>query len=208
MIKNSRLRIQDLSTGITLVEIIVVIFIISMFSIILIAGFPKIQKQFAFSRVTYKLAQDLRRVQDLGLSGVQINNGEIPARPITTIKGYGIYVNLNQPAQYIIYADINNNYKYDPTSSIECSKELITDPQTDCVIETVNVSKESSELRIKNIENIDGSYTSINFRPPSPTIDIDNIAVAQNPVGIVLKLASSATTRTVWVNTAGLINIQ
>ena len=66
--------------GITLIEVIVVMVIVTMFSMILIADFPKILRQFAISRASYKLSQDIRRTEDLGLSGVQIGDGLMQAK--------------------------------------------------------------------------------------------------------------------------------
>jgi type II secretory pathway pseudopilin PulG len=92
------------SAGITLVEIIVVIFIIALFSAIVIADFPTIQKHFALSRASYQLAQDLRKIQDLGLSGVQTK--DMIGNTIS-VQGYGIYINTSQSReQYVMYADV------------------------------------------------------------------------------------------------------
>ena len=201
-----KFKIKNSSGGITLIEIVVVIFIIALFSMILISDFPKIQRQFALSRVTYKLAQDLRKTQDLGLSGVQIKDSQ--GNPIAA-KGYGIYISTPPTEQYVIYADRGNNpnYKYDNSSSQLCSDN--TEPESDCILETIDVSKENPDLKIKNIENIIGSYVSINFRPPDPIVDIDTLSSSSSKIGIVLGLSSdSSAIRKVWVNTSGLINVQ
>ena len=60
--------------GITLVEVVVVIFIVALFTIILISDFPKMLRQLALSRVSYNFAQDLRKAQDLGLSGIALKD--------------------------------------------------------------------------------------------------------------------------------------
>ena len=198
--------------GITLIEIIVSVFIITIFSMMIIADFPRILRQLALSRATYKLEQDFRRTQDLGLSGIQINNGQ--AEPITTIKGYGIYVdassNNNHATQYLIYADIDNSRTYNPIFNDECGKELESIPTSDCIIETVDVSKENSSLYIRGFEYISGSHVSINFVPPNPTTNInDGTDNKYSEVGIVLGLdADNLATRTVMINTSGLINVK
>ena len=99
--------------GITLVEIIVAVFIIVIFSVMLISNFPKIQDEFAISRAAYQLAQDLRKTQDLGLSGVPLSDAsgnlivDINGAPMP-VRGYGIYI-LSNSQQYIIYADVADN---------------------------------------------------------------------------------------------------
>jgi type II secretory pathway pseudopilin PulG len=202
--------IKNLSTerGITLVEIIVVILIIALFSMILISDFPKIQRQSALSRVTYKLAQDLRKAQDLGLSGVLIKDSQ--NNPIMAV-GYGVYINLDQSTtKYIIYADVKtdsiaNAYSGNFSTPLFCSSTA--SPASDCVIEIIDVSKEDSSLSIKPFTNIDGNSTSINFSPPDPTITIANLVSSSSQIAITLGNTDGAT-RKVWVNTSGLINVQ
>lgn len=192
---------KNYSNGITLVEIVVVVFIIALFSTILISNFPKIERQFALSRATYKLAQDLRKTEDLGLSGLQTKN--------YLVKGYGIYVSLSDqfPKKYVIYADIDGDQKYNgsqPYSYCEDGNNL----QQDCVLEAIDVSQSDPSVYIKNIQNINigTNYISINFNPPDVT-NIDNISQG-SAIGIVLGLKTDSNTRTVWVNKSGLIWVQ
>ncbi|OGZ90402.1 MAG: hypothetical protein A2528_02360 [Candidatus Staskawiczbacteria bacterium RIFOXYD2_FULL_37_9] len=201
---------NDTENGITLVEIIVVIFIIGIFSVILVADFPTIQKQFALSRATYKLGQDIRKTEDLGLSGVQITD---------KVKGYGIYFNLqNSPAvKYLIYADIDGNQEFDGNFLTGFCSD---DSGEDCIIEIVDISEESKSLYIDRIENIDNpvsGFTSVNFSPPNPTVKISNIinmcqgdlCQYADRIGIVLKLNSDdSLERTVFVNKSGMIEVR
>ena len=181
-----------------MVEIILVIFMITMFSGILVYNFPRALKQFALSRVSYKLAQDLRKVEDLGLSGFDTIQGA---------KGYGIYVSTNIGTEYILYADRGDvpDSRFDGSSQL-CAGEFLN-PQEDCILETVDISKENPGLYIDNLENILGFFTSINFSPPNPDIAIDNLS--GNEVGIVLKVHDEIDLeRRVWVNTSGLIKVE
>ena len=193
-----------LSKGITLVEIIIAIFIIGTLSLILISDFPKIQRQYALSSVTYKLAQDLRKTQDLGLSGVPIKdeNGNL-----VSAKGYGIYINLSQSAtQYLIYADscIPADRQYTPPS-ISC-------PDGDYIIKPIiDVSKQNQNLSISGItDSFGGSYNSvsINFNPPNPTTTITtDTPLSGSEITIILELKSDNSFRKVRINTSGLINV-
>ncbi len=201
------------SKGITLVEIVVVVFVIGIFSLMMTANFPGILRQLALSKTTYKLVQDFRRVQDLGLSGVQINDGQ--GQSIKAIKGYGIYVNLdnrnldNKATHYVIYADTDNNNEYNGFDNPpDCNSGAGIDLSNDCFIEKVNVSEENSSVYIKGFRNIDGAYTSVNFRPPNPILDIKNLLSSETKVGIVLGLTTDDTAeRIIWVSTAGLISV-
>ena len=150
--------------GITLVEIIVVIFMIVMFSLIIIADFPTIQRRFALSRSAYKLAQDLRRAEDLGLSGVPLNDVSAPPSPIL-LKGYGLYADVSSHSakEYIIYADVteapdingvsDSDQKYSgdlmyPLCNQVNQKASGTTLQTDCVLEIMDLSKENSGTQV------------------------------------------------------------
>jgi hypothetical protein len=200
--------------GITLVEIVIAIFIVVLFTMILISDFPRIQRQYALSSVTYKLAQDLRKIEDLGLSGVQVKDkyGNVIAT-----KGYGIYVdftnNTNQnhfARQYIIYADVNGDQTYNYNQSCDLAGR---DIKQDCAIETIDISKQSSSLYMSRIENSDGTTMVgsiiINFTPPGPKVyitDGDGKLYPHNTIGIVLE-NTDGLARKVWVNTSGLINV-
>lgn len=200
--------------GITLIEIIVVIAIITLFSMILIADYPKIKRQFALSRAVYKFAQDLRKTQDLGLSGVQLKNKD-GSGDIVNAKGYGIYINLSVPVnlnippskQYIIYADT-----YMPTDYMYTSGDYIIETG-DYIIETVDISKGEPGVFISGIKsginNISNNWTSINFNPPNPNTTIENLNPGENSIEIVFALSvDPLITRAVSINTSGLIEVK
>ena len=200
--------------GITLVEIVVAIFIITLFSLIMISDFPKIMKRFALSRATYKLAQDLRRVEDLGLSGIKITDKYKVL--VTGVNGYGIYINPTY-TQYAIYADIGaeplNRQRYSGIPDItdlsaRCDQQ--DNPVNDCIIETVDISKENSSLFIATpIINTSSNNISINFSPPDPITKIDGLSAPHSEIGIVLGISTdSSITRKVFVNTSGLIRVE
>ncbi len=184
-----------------MVEILVVIFIITLFSSILVAGFPKIVRQFALTRAVYKMSQDLRRAQDMGFSGQRIKG--------INVKGYGVYVNLDNPnlgnKKYVIYADMNDDQQYDVSGAI-CKQQL---PNQDCVIEEVNLSQTEPGVVIDRIENTNNNSVDVNFKPPSPTITITSLLPGINRVQIIFALESDLLkTKIVSVNTAGLIEIK
>lgn len=196
--------------GVTLVEIIVVVFIIAIFSAILISDFPRILRQFALSRASYKLAQDFRRAEDLGLSGVQINYSEFGIDEINA-KGYGIYVDLNENRQYVVYADRGEtpDLKYD-NKGFYCDNP--EHPEDDCILEVISINENNSELLIAGIEDEAGASinaVSVNFTPPNPTTTItDNLAEQHANIKIILGSESDEGTRSVLANTSGLIQIK
>jgi len=204
LIINFKFKISNSQAGITLVEIVVVIFIIGLLLMILASGFPEMQRQFSLSRATYKFAQDLRKTQDLALSGYTA---------ISNVKGYGVYVDLSQPKQYIIYADRGNgDQKYNVFNSNTCANE--TNIQNDCIMEKIDLSKDSPGVIIDSLYNVSSNYVSINFNPPNPTVSISDLAVGQDlqqydRAGIELALeADPASQRTIYIWMSGLIQAQ
>lgn len=180
--------------GITLVEILVVIFIIALFSGILVSDFPKIRRRFSLTRATYKLAQDLKRVQDMGFSGVRLKDSLVRA------KGYGIYIDLKALGnkEYLMYADTT-----EPADQKYTSGE-------DYIIETTDFSTTEKEVIIKEIKNTDNynQWVIINFKPPNPDIEITKLASGMNRVEITLALENDSdplNTKSVFVYTSGLI---
>ncbi|MCX6723321.1 MAG: hypothetical protein NT094_04650, partial [Candidatus Staskawiczbacteria bacterium] len=167
---------------------------------------------------------DLRKTQDLGLSGVPINDKNTD--PIIT-KGYGIYIDPLNPKEYVIYADVSS----DPTNPLAVSDQKYSgDPyvrcdgidqdahgicKTDCVIDIIDLSKENSSLSIKEIRDVKNNILitfpiSINFMPPDPIIKITDNKEPPNfypTVKIVFK-NTDGSERTVLANTSGLINVQ
>jgi competence protein ComGC len=214
-------KLKILSRGITLIELIVVIFLITIFSMIVLSDFPKIMKQHALSSVTHKLAKDLRKVEDMGLSGVTIYDAN---KEIILVKGYGVYFNIDQPTQYIIYADVpgepgqdgirvsDQKYYVDGGAKTFCNTveqdELLNLMLIeDCILEIIDISKENSSLSISDISSVAvPKYVSINFTPPNPDVNIDNIASGCSK--IFISLSNNLSTRIVSVNKAGLINIE
>lgn len=206
--------------GVTIVEIVIVISIIMFFSMIIISDFPKIQKQFALSRATYKLAQDLRRVQNLSLSGIGVkdmNGSQV------SVKGYGIYIDTstsnNKNREYIIYADvanqadINGNQEfnnYDNPPPVFCNSDP-TPVTTDCIIEKIIISREHPSLIIRSINSDFGNFynrTSINFMPPNPNIKINAIDSSPERSEIIIELYNGLSSREILVNKSGLISVK
>jgi type II secretory pathway pseudopilin PulG len=183
--------------GITLVEIIVVIFLVALFSTILIADFPKIKQQLALNRAAHGFAQDLKKTQDLGGSGFQLKNEN---GDIIQAKSFGIYVNayVLGNKKYILYADLNGDEQY-------------TD--SDYVVQEINFNSEagsaSNGVIIKEIHNANSLGLSINFTAPNFNVKITDLAYDKEGVKVVFALEKDLSkTRIVYINRAGLIEVK
>lgn len=175
--------------GFTIIEFLIVISIIGIFSVITIPNYRSAQQQLALQRSASKLAQDIRRAQEMAMSMEELSTEDLP-------EGYGIYINKNDldcPDHdcYHIYADIDGNEKYD--SGEEQG-------------ETIYLEK---EVYIKDFVPSSANF-SINFKPPDPIVKMKQAAGPDSDnVDIIIALkADSLKTKTIKVNKAGLIYVE
>lgn len=176
-----------IKNGFTLIELLVVCSIIILFSALILPNFKAGEQQFSLERSSHKLAQDIRRAEEMAMSLKEFQGG-IPS------GGYGIYFSQSVRAGEInydiyLYADTNGNEKYNGGEEIE------------------PLSLER-EVKIKEVraDGVSSDKTSINFKPPDPTIAI---SPGGNLTIITLSLkADSTRTKNVIVNKAGLIYVE
>ncbi len=225
MIKNFKLKILNSEKGITLVEIMVIIVIMAFFTIILVTDFPRMLRQLALSRAVYNLGQDLRKTQDLGLSGIKLLDEN---EDTISVKGYGIYFNKNEePTKYLIYADVadesggfNQKYDGDFNRTDFCNQVnqagLIEGKLVeDCIIDIIDVSTENTALFIGPISGIGETYgqqdiyesISINSSPPRPTTAIKSDIDSFSEISLCLG-NSDKSQRCIDANSSGLIDVQ
>ncbi len=163
----------------TLVELLVVISLISLFSVLMMVNYRAGDAQLKLQRSSYKLAQDIGRAEEMAISAKSFQ-GTIPG-------GYGIYFNLNSPGQYILFADLNGNKQYDANE----------------MVETLNFENTVSLQALTPIA-ADNSLAVI-FSPPDPTISFFPDAVS---VSVTIKTAGLTSQKIIQVNKVGLISVQ
>ena len=177
--------------GFTLVELLVSIFIIILMSGIIFTNYRQSGQQFALQRSANKLAQDIRRAQQMAMSAKECPAGTVCAGQVP--PGYGIVLDKNwNTKKYRLYADTNgNNEFFNPN---------------DPVIELIDLER---EVLIKEISSTYSSV-SINFKPPDPEVTIKfNTGSSVSETIITLALAADLNKiKIVKVNKAGLIEIQ
>jgi prepilin-type N-terminal cleavage/methylation domain-containing protein len=156
--------------GVTLIEVVISIVVVSAFSMVLVANFPRMKNSLSLSRSIHKLSQDIRRVQDLALSGHELvgENGQK-----ISISGYGLYFDYSNDAnkkKYIIYADNCPQAPYDKKYTTDVSQ---CPAGPDKIIETIEFEP---GIVIYGIAGIGaGANTSVNFSPPNPTTTFSNL---------------------------------
>ena len=172
----------------TLIELLVVISVIGILSAIMFPGYQLARRQLALQRSANKLAQDIRKAQEMAMSAQECLEcgGGVPA------GGYGVYLNKTEPDRYYIYANTSSPYeKYD---------------SGDIKIETIYLEKEVS---IKDFGPSSENF-SINFKPPDPIVTIKDAAGQdKNSLTIILALRTNLTkTKTIKVNKVGLVSVE
>jgi len=152
------------------------------------------------SRAAQKLAQDVRRAQDLALSG----HSSIEQVGQQQIAGYGIYINVSDNIQYIIYED----------KVVDSSSDKKYTNSTDEIIETIDISGFAVGVHIREINGVETGSASINFSPPNPLITLTMNSTDQQNIEVTLCMddycteADRSMFRTVAVNKSGLIEIK
>lgn len=201
-------------SGLTLTEILVTTAIIVILSGLVIANSGAGQNQLALSRSANKLAQDIRRVQEMAMSAEECDEcggvGVIPPR-------YGIYLDQNPfyNHQYILFAD----YPGGSDGKFYWPHDLTKDTE----IETISFEKNIviSDVSKGNGTCLPGNPSGpkrghISFAPPDPTTGIwigewpagGTNAVQCQEIILTLRAGTSGPTKVIRVNQAGLISVE
>jgi len=118
--------------------------IIILLSALVLPNYRTGESQLALQRSANKLAQDIRRAQEMAMSAKEFE-GVVPP------GGYGINFQTNLTS-YILFADLNNNKVFDSGEAIE----------------TLSLER---GVKISNLSP--ASPITISFTPPDPTVNIN-----------------------------------
>ncbi len=176
--------------GFTLAELLVVTGIIVVLSAITLPAYRVGEKQFALERSSHKLAQDIRRTQEMAMSAKEFQ-GIIP------VGGYGAYFVQNSN-YYILFADCDNNKAYSSGTPCNGFSERV---------ETLYLEK---GVKLKRYCFSPPSIGNVVFTPPDPTVTFNpSLSKSCNDFKIQLFLEANPTeTKAVMVGKAGLINVE
>jgi prepilin-type N-terminal cleavage/methylation domain-containing protein len=204
----------------TLLEITVVVAIIGLLAVIVLANYRGGEKQSALLRSTHRLAQDLRRVEEMAISAQETPPGcEQVEAGVFPKGGYGIYFEINPPQErclsalegkgycIILFADCDQRGDYDDWGgSLTCA---------DATSELGNSLKEKIEeltleegIKIKKlqVDSFPVDFLPITFTPPDPEVTIGGESGNKETVVTLCLKDNENITRTITVNKAGLID--
>lgn len=187
---------QENGGGFTLIELLVVAGIIIFMTALILPNYRAGEQQLALQRSASKLAQDIRRAQEMAMSAKEITGPT--GEKIVPDGGYGIFFQtLPNPPYYeiILFADCNDDQHY--TSGNVCGTLPNKFSEK---IENLNLE---SKVKISNLSP--SSPLDITFKSPDPTISISG----GNLATITLSIETDPTkTKILKVNQVGLIYVE
>jgi len=103
----------------TLVEALVVIFVIGTISSMMIVNWRKNEKQYQLQRTAQEIMQNIRKAQDYALNGKQRIWPPTGGGTMQTPEAYGIHFSRNQPTSYFIYSQFIGGDGYQNPEDIQ-----------------------------------------------------------------------------------------
>ena len=203
------------SAGFTLLEITIVIVVITIMFSIFLVNYRGAEKEFALSRSAHKLAQDIRRVQEMAIASQTTPPDFVDPNPTFPEGGYGIHLKKDDNF-YIIFADCDDGNDYDPygvdgRSCKDANPNLGESVNDEKILEGfleegIYISK-ISEVEVSPPTETEIDEVVITFFPPEPetTIIIDGSSKAE---AVITLTFDNVHKKTVRINKAGLIEIQ
>jgi prepilin-type N-terminal cleavage/methylation domain-containing protein len=149
--------------GFTLIELITVVVIITTLFVIVLANYRSGQLKQAIVQAEKKLISDLRRAQNMAISGTSVNN---------QYYGYGIYMDIGSGGNnksYIIYGE-----KEQGSQSYNQG--------VDVIIETIALPEKTIIQEVSSANQKLGIF----FEPPDPKTYIDS-SPQSNQATIILR---------------------
>lgn len=170
--------------GFTIIELLVSLGIFVIITTMVVANFRAGSRSDELKIAASALSSDLRRAQNMALAGQEVNG-------VTPMGGYGVYFNLGEPGHYIIFADVNDNQKYDIGEDLSDGKILL-----------------ARNVVITGVLPLVASSAVVVFKPPKPTIYI-NGGIVEGILAVTIKHSLSGKEKKIVINrVSGRIDVE
>jgi len=184
-IKISKFNIFNSSSGFTLVEMLVSVFIIAVITGIFLSNYHATNKRSLLINAVQDVAGNIKLAQSYSLGYKEYSPGESPGR-------WGVYFATTTPNSYILFIDRNL-----PSSYYDVGEEVMTiDLPEGISIDSISGSS------VGDTENV-----SLVFWPPSGRTSIDCSSSPDYDIAIRFKESTSGTIKTILVNFLGLVDV-
>lgn len=140
---------------------LVVVFIIGIISTILIVNWRKNENRSQLQRAAQEIVQNIRKVQEMALSGRNCSDGQIPN------SSFGVNFDSGTINSYIIFCDRNNNNTYQTPSADDLIVQSIS-IEPGIVIHSLSSSPQDLDIAF----SLPDGFTNINPQASSATIVI------------------------------------
>ena len=178
--------------GFTMIEMTITIFIIAVIATIVLANFSGFGENVAMQRSAQELALLIRQAQNMSLSVRQIETSSGRLIP----PAIGVFFNVSFPDGYILFADLDNNKRYEPSTDAKIGNDIFFEKRV----------KINSLLDQNSIPQ---TVLNIVFAAPEASVTIYN---QDNPIGdlatINLVATSGVYKKKINIRTSGQIAIE
>jgi prepilin-type N-terminal cleavage/methylation domain-containing protein len=193
-------RIRVMKKGFTLIEMVVVLTIFSFIAITLFVKNSEFSAKVLLTNLAYEVALSVRQAQVYGLSARELNPGSDQFN-----IGYGVNFNANSGADYIFFADVDEDGFYDGGSELLETFSFKRGNRVGhfCATPVIGLEKCSNSFGSGTL-----TMLHITFKRPNPDAIIQtNLAEAYKSAKIFVT-APSGEERTVTIEQTGQISIE
>ncbi|MBI1971507.1 MAG: hypothetical protein HYS52_01495 [Candidatus Wildermuthbacteria bacterium] len=165
-------------------ELLVVVALIVVMTALAFLNWRSGEGVLAIERAAAKISQDVRRATELALRAQQFSCAS------GTIAGYGLFFSNAAQTSYLLFADCNNNQRYDAA--------------LDSIVETISIEKQA---QISSVTS--GSFGLVAV-PPDPAIFLkDSAGSSITSAQVTLSVVSGpSNTKVITINSKGVVTIQ
>ncbi len=211
-IQNSKFIVRNWNSGMTYVELIVVLAIFAIMATVVLFKYSDFGRQISLQNLSQDIALNVVQAQKFALSGKQPAIPTAGSNIVPYITGgwkpaYGVYFNIANPFQFIPFIDADNSKDY--TSSFTCTPNGDTEECMDIV--NIGQGNKILDLRTGPGAGTPVNSLSITFtRPDSSAYIIDDVNGPGNPQAqaiITISSQDGSFPKHIIVSAAGSVDV-